>query len=255
VAGRPVDTEPPVFSWTPIPEATRYVVQVASTEAFESLHHDGVMERGSALPLGSTLPDGATTLFWRVRAETEEERSVWSETAHFAVPAAEPEAEEAAPRVDASPALLHPEDTKDVPVDPSTVPFSWDAIPEASGYELEIASTENFADPDVELTLDRTTSVTLYDVLPVEAATYHWRIRPLFRGAEPGPWSRPTSFAVAPPAADQDNLAPEAADPQTSARAAGPALEARTSRALALTVSLVAVLSFLAVIGLVILAG
>ncbi|PSQ70877.1 MAG: DNA-binding protein [Bacteroidetes bacterium QH_2_64_26] len=255
VAGRPVDTEPPVFSWTPIPGATRYRVQVASTEAFESILYDDVRERGAALSLGTVLPDGATMIYWRVRTETAEERSVWSEPAHFAVPASEQEAEDAALRVDAAPVPLQPKGMEDPPVDQSAVPFSWEAIPEASGYQLQVAPTENIADPHVDFAVDRTTSVTLYDVLPVEAATYYWRIRPLFRVADPGPWSSPVPFAVAPPATEEDDLAPEAADPQASARAAGPALEARTSRTLSLTVSLIAILSFLATIALIILAG
>jgi hypothetical protein len=255
VAGRPVDTEPPVFGWTPIPGATRYRVQVAGTEAFESALYDDVTERGAALPLGSMLPDGATTIYWRVRAETEEERSVWSEPAHFAVPTAERAAEDAALRGDAAPVPLQPEGTGEAPVDQGAVPFSWEAIPEASGYQLQVAPTESVADPHVDLTVDRTTSVTLYDVLPVEAATYHWRIRALFRVADPGPWSSPVAFAVAPLATEEEDLAPEAADPQASARAAGPATEARTSRALSLTVSLIAVLSFLATIALIIFVG
>jgi len=255
VAGRPVDTEPPVFSWTPIPGATRYRVQVASTEGFESVLYDDVTERGAALPLYSVLPDGATTIYWRVRAETGEEGSVWSEPAHFAVSGAEREAEDAALRVDAAPVPLQPEGTEEAPVDQSAVPFSWEAIPEASGYQLQVAPTENVADPHVDLTVDQTTSLTLYDVLPVEATMYHWRIRALFRVADPGPWSRPVPFAVAPPATEEDDLAPEAADPQASARAAGPATEARTSRTVSLTVSLVAVLSFLATIALIIFVG
>ncbi|MFB6279816.1 MAG: DNA-binding protein [Salinibacter sp.] len=255
VAGRPVDTEPPVFSWTPIPGATRYRVQVAGTEAFESVRYDDMTERGAALPLGSALPDGATTIYWRVRAEAAEGRSVWSEPAHFAVPAAEREAGDAALRVDAAPVPLQPEGTEEAPVDQSAVTFSWEAIPEASGYQLQVAPTENVADPHVDFTVDRTTSVTLYDVLPIEAATYHWRIRALFRVADPGPWSSPVAFAVAPPATEEEDLAPEAADPQASARAAGPATEARTSRALSLTVSLIAVLSFLATIALIIFVG
>lgn len=208
VAGRPVDTEPPIFNWTPIPEATRYRVQVASTEAFESVHYDDVMERGSALPLGSALPDGVTMMYWRVRAETEEEQSVWSEPAHFAVPAAEQEADDAALRVEAPPVPLHPKSTQDPPVDQSAVPFSWESIPEASGYQLQVASTEDFSDPDIDFVVDQTTSVTLYDTLLPEAATYYWRIRPLFQVADPGPWSSPVAFAVAPSESDEEDPAP-----------------------------------------------
>lgn len=257
VAGRPAETDSPVFDWTPVPGATRYRVQVASTEAFGSIHYDDAMERGAALRLGSLLPNDVTTVYWRVRAEAaEDERSAWSEPARFAIPeVAEREAEDAALRVNAPPVPLHPESAQDAPVDQSAVPFSWESIPEASGYQLQVAPTEDFSDPDIDLTVDQTTSVTLYDVLPEGAATYHWRIRPLFRVAGPGPWSSPVAFAVAPPASDEEALAPEAADPQASARAAGPVTQARTSRTLSLTVSLIAVLSFLGTIALIILFG
>lgn len=256
VAGRPAETDSPVFDWTPVPDATRYRVQVASTEAFESIHYDDAMERGTALPLGSVLPDDVTTAYWRVRAETEEEeRSNWSEPAHFARPAVEREAEEATLRVDAPPVPLHSESARDTPVDQSAVPFAWEGIPEASGYQLQVARTEDVSDPDIDLTVDQTTSLTLYDVLPEEATTYHWRIRPLFRVADPGPWSSPVSFAVAPPESDEEELAPEAADPQASARAAGPVTQGRTSWTVSLSVSLIALLGFLATIALIILFG
>lgn len=254
VAGRPVETDSPAFDWTPVPGATRYRVQMASTEAFETVHYDDAMERGTALPLRSVLPDDVTTAWWRVRAEAKESKhSDWSESAHFTMPAAEGEVKDAALRVDAPPVPLHPEDPQDVPVDQSAVPFSWEGIPEASGYQIQVARTEDFADADVDLTVDQTTSLTLYEVLPEEGTTYYWRIRPLFRRADPGPWSSPVAFAVARPASAEEELAPEAADPQASARAAGPVTTGRTSRMLSLTVSLIAVLSFLATIALIIL--
>ena len=255
VAGRPAETDAPVFDWTAVPGATRYRVQVAHTAAFESPQYDDVLEQGASLSLGSVVPDDASTVYWRVRAETADaERSEWSDPARFARSTAEREVDEAALRVDAAPVPLQPEGTQGPPVDRSVVPFSWDAIPEASGYQLQVAATQDMAEPVVDLTVDQVTSVTLYDVLPEEAATYHWRIRPLFRVADPGPWSRPVPFSVA-PSDDEKDLAPEAADPQASARAAGPVTQARTSRALSITVSLVAVLSFLATIALIILAS
>lgn len=253
VAGRSVDTAAPVFDWLPVPDATHYRVQIASTEAFESVHYDDVTERGTTLPIGSVLPADVTTAYWRVRAEAgEDARSPWSDPAHFAVPTAGREAEDAALRVDAPPVPLHPEGTQGAPVNQKAAPFSWDGVPAASGYRLQVATTEDFADPDVDLTVDRTTSVTLYDMLSAEADVYYWRARPLFKVADSGPWSSPVPFRVAPPA-EEENLAPEAADPQASARAAGPVTKARTSGAFSLVVSLFALLSFLAIIALIVL--
>jgi len=256
VAGRRVDTDAPVFDWTPVPDATGYRLQIARSEAFEVLHYDEETERGTALPLDSVLPKDATTVYWRVRAEGgDDERSEWSAPAHFAVPSADPEAEEGAIRVDAPPVPLQPEATRDTPVDATAIPFSWEGIPEASGYQLQVAATEDFDDPPVDLTVDQTTSVTLHDALSTEGTSFYWRVRPLFRVADPGPWSEPVPFSVAPPTAEDDDLAPEAADPQASARARGPVERARTSGSFSIFVSLLVVLSFLATIALIILSS
>lgn len=256
VAGRPVDSDTPVFDWTPVPDAAHYRIQIASTEAFDSIHYDETAGRGSAISLRSVLPDEVTAPCWRVRAEGEEDAvSDWSDPAHFAVSSAEQEGEEEALRVEAPPVPLQPDGRRDTPVNPQAVSFSWEEVPEASGYQLQVASDEDFADPVVDLTVDQTTSVTLYDVFSSGDASFSWRIRPLFRVADPGPWSTPVSFTLTPPSEEDEEFAPEAADPQASARAAGPVTQARTSRAFSLTVSLLALLSFIATIVLIIVSG
>jgi len=249
VASRPVDTDAPVFDWTPVPDATRYRVQIGTSATSDTIHFDEAAERGAALPLGPVLPDGAAMVYWRVRAEGDDDAaSAWSEPAHFAVATAEREGEEGALRVEAPLVPLQPDSRQEPPVDQSAVPFSWEGIPEASGYQLQVAPTKDFVDPTVDLTVDQTTSVTLYDLLPPEDTSFYWRVRPLFRVADPGPWSDLVPFTVAPPAEVEEDLAPEAADPQASAQAAGPVEQARTSGAFSLTVSLLAVLSFVATI-------
>ncbi len=255
VAGRSVEDGPPVFSWTPVPGAVRYRVQVASTEAFESVHHDAPMERGTALPLASVLPEEASIAYWRVRAEAAgAEPSAWSAPAHFALASDDAAEAERSVRVDASPVPLHP-DRNDTPVDQSAVPFAWEEIPGASGYQLQVAPTADFADPSVDVTVDRTTSVTLYDVLSLEVTSFHWRVRPLFRDADPGPWSDARAFAVAPPEEDEDALATPSDDPQATARAAGPVQQARTSSTFSVLVGLFTLVSFIAIILLIYLAG
>ena len=248
VAGRPVDTDAPVFDWTPVPHASGYRVQIASSKAFEALHYDELVERGTALPLDAVLADDATLLYWRVRAEgTNDEPSEWSAPAHFAPPGAESETEEA-PRRDTSPVPLHPTDEQDAPVEATAIPFAWEEVPDASGYRLQVSATEDFAERELDLTVDRTTSVTLYEGRLPEAIPLFWRIRPLFRGADPGAWSRPLTFTVAPPTKGEQDLAVEAEDPQATARARGPVERARTSRTFSLVVSLIFVVSFLTTI-------
>ena len=254
VAGRPTDTDTPVFDWTPVPDATHYRVQIASTEAFETVHYDETTDYGDAVPLGPVLPDDVTTAYWRVRAEgAEESRSDWSAPACFARPSAEMGAEEETSET--APVPLHPTQEQDPPVEQSAVPFTWERVPGATGYGLQVAPTEGFAEPVIDLTVDQTTSITLYDTLPPDGRSFYWRVRPLHRVADPGPWSAAVPFAVAPPAGRTEELAPEAEGPQSSARAAGPATRARTSKAASVIISLIAVLSFIATIALIILAG
>lgn len=256
VAGRPVETDAPVLNWTPVPDATHYRVQIASTEDFASVHYDEGAERGAAVPLGSVLPDDLTTVVWRVRAEGDDgARSSWSDPARFALPSADLDAGPGPVRVEAAPVALHPEQEQDPPVDQRAVPFGWERVPEATGYQLQVAPTDAFAEPVVDLTVDQTTSVTLYDTLPADGQSLYWRLRPLFRVADPGPWSAPVPFVVAPPVEEADELAPESEDPKATARASGPVTEARTSKALSLTISLLVVLSFLTTIALIILVG
>jgi hypothetical protein len=244
-----------VFSWTPVPGAVRYRVQVASTEAFGSVHHDAPMERGTALPLASVLPEEASTAYWRVRAEAAgAEPSAWSAPAHFALASDDAAETERSVRVDASPVPRYP-DRNDTPVDQSAVPFAWEEIPGASGYQLQVAPTADFADPSVDVTVDRTTSVTLYNVLSLEVTSFHWRVRPLFRDADPGPWSDARAFAVAPPQEDEDALATPSDDPRATARAAGPVQQARTSSTFSVLVGLFTLVSFIAVVLLIYLAG
>jgi hypothetical protein len=254
VAGRPVETDAPVFAWTPVPDATHYRLQIATTDDFASPLYDETTDRGAAIPLGALLPDDVTTVYWRVRADAEDEAlSEWSAAAHFAVASTASGDVEGGLRVEAAPVPLQP-DAEQAPLDRQAVPFTWEEVPEASGYQLQVAETEDFVDPTLDFTVDRTTSITLYDGLPPEPTTLHWRIRSLFRAADPGPWSAARSFTIAPPTEGDRDLAPETGG-LASARAAGPVLEARTSASFSLLVSLLAVLSFLVILLLIVLAG
>lgn len=245
VAVHTVDPNSWTFDWTPVPDATHYRVQVADTETFESVRHDETTGRPTSIPLGSVLPDGTALAHWRVRAEADDsDPSPWSDPARLVL---RPEAEgvEDILRVDASPVPIHP--TEDTPVDRRAVPFSWEEVPDASGYQIQVAPTEDFAAPAVDLMLDQTSTVTVCERLSPGASPFYWRIRALFRGSDPGPWSTPpVSFAISSPLEEEEDLATEASAPNVSAAATGPAQDARTSRAMALTVSLFMVLGFAA---------
>jgi hypothetical protein len=248
VAGRAVTADAPAFDWTPVPDADTYRLQIAASDDFETIYYDKAVERPASLPLVDVLPDDARTVAWRVRAETGAE-APWSPVAHFDASASDTGGEESAFVVNAAPVPLHP--VEGDAVDPDAAAFTWEVVPEASDYQVQVGRSASFDNPAVNLTFDQVTSLTLFDGLPGDAATLHWRVRTLFPNGAEGPWSTTAVFgtdteAGAEPAATEDPSSPATApSPKNSPVAAGPAQHAHTSKKMAMTFVLVLVVSFL----------
>lgn len=252
VAGRSVTDEAPTFDWTPVPDADTYRLQLAASDDFDTIYYDESVDGPTSLPLANVLPEDATTVVWRVRAETGAERP-WSKPAHFDT--SEPDAGEADGQflVDAPPVPIHP--VEGDAVDANLATFTWEPVPEASGYQLQVGTTEAVTDPIVDLSFDRVTSVTLADALPADATALHWRVRALFPNDTSGPWSDAALLGTdaetveEEPAPDEaPSPSAETPSPKNSPMASGPAQQARTSTAMAMTFILVLVVSFMATI-------
>jgi hypothetical protein len=247
-----VTDEAPEFRWTALPDTTDYRLQLAGSKAFDACYYDEPVDRPATLPLGDVLPEDADTVFWRVRAETDE-TAPWSEAAAFTRRAAEPDSGGQF-LVDAPPVPIRPVHGDGVDADAATL--TWEGVPEASGYRVQVASTVDFGDPEVDLTLDETTTLTLFGELPAERASLYWRVQALFPNGTDGPWSDASRFGTdpdveasvaaegEPPGADAPTREPERS-PAHSPRAAGPALDARTDSMAALVAIAVLVVSFL----------
>ncbi|MFO8099540.1 MAG: DNA-binding protein [Salinibacter sp.] len=251
VAGRKVDGSSVTFDWTPLPDVSHYRLQLAGSEAFAEPYLDETAERPATVDLSTVLPEGAETIYWRVRAA---EADQWGEPAHFGASGRADRADESVV-VQAEPVPVTP--ATHAAIDPSVAPFAWEGVPEASGYQLQVAPAPEFEAPVLDLTLDRTASVVLYDQLP-DADRLHWRVRTLFPNGSVGPWSEAVPFSAAED--PRDEATPEGgeqeADPSESwAVAAGPARHARTGRTMAVVFMLVIVLGFLLSVGLILLAG
>ena len=247
VAGRRVDSASPTFDWTPLPGVTTYRLQLAETDAFETILYDDDVERPVTINLDDVLPSDAATVYWRVRA-AEAER--WSGTAHFGAPGATDLADESVV-VQAEPVPVTP--AHEAVIDPHTATFAWEGVPEASGYQLQVAEAETFDAPTLDLTLDRAASLVLYDQLP-ETDGLHWRVRTLFPEGSAGPWSAAVPFSTSTDVEDVSAMtaAEEEADrADDRARAAGPASEARTSGTMSVLIILMIALGFLLSVGLV----
>jgi hypothetical protein len=157
--------------------------------------------------------------------------------------------------VDAPPVPIYP--IEGDAVDAAAPAFTWEAVPEAVGYRIQVARAESFDDPTVDLTVDQITSLTLFDALSEARATFHWRVSALFPNGTEGPWSESVRFEADPDAADEADLATEgegveaASESSSMARspmAAGPARESHTSSSMALAFIGVLLVSFLVTI-------
>lgn len=247
VAGRSVTDDAPTFQWTPVPGAGAYRLQLAATDAFETVYYDDTVEGPTSISLDEVLPADATTVVWRVRAQTGSE-APWSTAARFDVSGTT--ADSGAFRVEAPPVPVHPMEGD--AVDVRAAGFTWEAVPEASGYQMQVGETDALDAPTVDLTLDQTTTLTLFEMLPAETSPLYWRVRALFPNGTEGPWSETAHFGTdEAPAGEALQAVDEPAEadvdppsPQHSPMASGPAQEAHTSSAMALTFMLVLVISF-----------
>lgn len=249
VAEQTVEEETVTFDWTPFGDASSYRLQVGLDEAFDTIYHDEIVERPTRLSVSELVPEEETSIVWRVRGE-DDGGSPWSSPARFSVGTVEARGGQFL--VNASPVPLHPIGGE--AVDASATAVAWETVPEASGYRLQVAETDAFDDPILNLTLDQITSLTLFDLLPVEASPLYWRVRALFPNETEGPWSETAVFGTA-PTAPEDPSASASTSIEESAVAAGPAREGRTSSRLAWTFMGVLLVSFVLTVWLVVVLG
>lgn len=154
------------LAWSPVEGATGYHVQVAgdpsfdpeslvSTDATDNLEHD----------LADLDP--GTSYLWRVRAYDGQGTGPWSAAWFFTT--------EAEPVVLAAPLPLTPDDGADGVVwQPA---FSWEPVPEATTYRLQVALDASFSDLVVDWKGLQASSYTLesYETLAAGRA-YRWRV-------------------------------------------------------------------------------
>jgi hypothetical protein len=145
--------------------------------------------------LDAVLPEEAGTVVWRVQAVTEAEEAPWSVAASFT--SADAAADDAGQfLVNAPPVPIRP--IEGDAVDPEGATLTWEGVPQASGYRVQVDTAETFDDPAIDLTLDQTTSLILFEELPDGEAPLYWRVRALFPNDTEGPWSETVQFGTDP---------------------------------------------------------
>jgi hypothetical protein len=257
-----VTADAPEFRWTTVPDAAGYRLQLAASPDFDECYYDERVDGPTTIPLADVLPPEADTVVWRVRAQTSEE-APWCAPASFTVTPPADRAEDAQFLVDAPPVPIRP--LQGDAVDAEAATFTWEGVPEASGYHVQVGPSPDVGDPIVDLTLDQTTTLTLFGELPREREGLYWRVRALFPNNTAGPWSGPSGFGTDPdvepdvpvgagheaPAEETNAPAEPTPSVERSAVAAGPAREARTSSTMAMVAIVLLVVSFVVTVLLV----
>jgi hypothetical protein len=180
----------------PLAEAAAYRLQVSADERFSTLLFDGVSPTS---PLrGPSLPDGEYVL--RVRGMDARGLEGRDAQRRFTLNA-RPE----------PPVLLQP--SAESTVRTATPVFQWAAPENASGYHVQVAASQDFSAPVLDVPKRTESSVAADQPLP--AGQYYWRVATRDRSGELGPFGDPQGFLLRPapsspraesPAVEKDTL-------------------------------------------------
>jgi len=176
--------EPLVLRWDPVPGAAKYHIYVSPNADLTSLVSGNDPFETQATNAAPALLLPSNTYYWAVvpldaQGNEGEQSEVRSFTWEWPS-ATTPDVQDAAPETE-----------RYVPE------FTWDPIPGAAKYEVEINSAVNFA-PGSKVCCSTTTDVpvtttfTPKETLPNN--TYYWRVRALTSHGEAGQWNEGPSF-------------------------------------------------------------
>lgn len=146
-----------VFSWTAVPGAVLYNVQIASDSLFTTI----VDSKNAGLPqMGTFHFPGSADYYWRVRTNNGGHFSPWSSFWKFT--ALTDSADLISPADSATNMILNPV-------------FTWHPVVNADKYLLQISKSPNFAPNVINYT---GLTDTVYQAAPLQANTvYYWRVR------------------------------------------------------------------------------
>src|SRR5262249_15433396 len=178
---------PPVLTWSSVPNAFKYQLQVATDPALGSPatgFSTPIETSGTQFAIGLALPAG--TYYWAVTPEdADKHKGARSGVGSFTI---------TWPSTTATRVTdLDPDDRV---YDPQ---FSWDPVPGAARYEIEINTSSDFAAGSKVCCSDPTTGTSLSpkNVLPNNTGAgggYFWRVRAIDVDGNAGVWNGGPSF-------------------------------------------------------------
>lgn len=172
----------PTLTWSPVPGARSYTLEYARTptlfgDGAELVRMEGIIGTSQTL---LNLP-ADVTYYWRVWAEAEGTGSAWSPVRSFVSGATAPTG---------VPSLVAPSNGS---TQAASVSLQWQSVVQATGYQIQIARSPDFASPVEDRTVG-STQTTIVTGLE-RGVMHHWRVRGLNALGE-GPWSVVHTFRV-----------------------------------------------------------
>ncbi len=181
-----ISTFLPIFNWSNVDDAVSYDLEISLDSNFKNIYKSRYQITSNTYTFPGEEFKELTTYYWRVRAQNQDGRSLWSETFKFYT-------KEAPPSV---PELIFP--TNGSTKLPLEIVFKWQKINKAKNYEIEISKTNTFT----ETLYKDLTNDTTYSAIGLELFTnYFWRVRSINDGGSSN-WSKIFSFRT-------KDLAPE----------------------------------------------
>lgn len=166
------------LSWQAVEWASTYTLQISYSSSFDIISLEVPELESTSFTIGDSLPD-FSTYHWRVQACSSGFRGSWSNQASFSInPLSAP-----IPVGPANDALL----------DMGSM-LTWQEVPLASSYTLQISSTDSFSSTILTVNSINATSYSIGDSLII-GSHYYWRVKARSSLYE-STWSSTRTFTV-----------------------------------------------------------
>lgn len=189
-----VEKDPAKFEWPLQDGAKGYRVQIAANDSFNEMLLDTVTEEAKVKRVGF---DKDGDFYMRLRGIDDVELE-GKDAMHAFTVNARPTA----------PLTLEP--TPDAVLRVPQPPLSWTESLDIAGYQLQLASIENFASTLVDVSITDVTEFTPTEELV--PGTYYWRVAARDNDGSLGPYGDARTFTYTPPSPTPDLAPPEVGD-------------------------------------------
>ena len=179
VSGATLVSVTPTFSWSPVVSTATYTLQLSTRPAFDALEYSNETTSTSVIP---PQLQRSTTYYWRVRAQTPGDTTVWSSVSSFTT----------VPNAPNGISLVYPDSGKQDVYQNDWL--TWRTDTTATSYLIQVSQSPLFTTIYDSATV-KSAGCRNRDKVFVTGSTYFWRVRGSNLGGD-GQFSAVWSFRV-----------------------------------------------------------